>query len=183
MTFLQNGYCKGEIERVLAGYGKRCVQQQGKDEEDITRCIAVVSYCSTVINCLTSLLQRRKIKTVSCPLTKTKLLMRSVKDLLGLNVPGVFKVPCMCRSRYLGQAGRSVLIRQREHWWHLHLGNIEKSTLAHQSWHTGHTICFQDTEVLYKSMAWKVRMVRESLKNPLRQTITNEKDGVKLSSA
>lgn len=94
VTFSQNGYSKVDIE-------------QTKNEDDVIRGVAIVSFCNTITNCLTCLLQRRKIKMVLRPPLKMKHLMKSVQDPLGLHVPGVYKALCDCGVSYVGQAGRT----------------------------------------------------------------------------
>lgn len=51
---------------------------------------------------------------VICPQTEIKLVLWLVQEPLGLQVPGVYKIPCVCRAHYIGQMGRSVMIRRKE---------------------------------------------------------------------
>lgn len=147
----------------------------------------IIPYCGTLTNLLSRLLlHRRKIRTILCPSVKIKQILRPVKDILGLNVPGVYKIPCTCVLYYtegkaypLGmlRTSRSVSIRKKELECHLRLGNSEKSALAYHGWTTGHTIQFENTEVLYKSTLWNVRITRESLELTLMQGGINKEDG------
>lgn len=74
--------------------------------------------------------------------------MMPVKDPLGLDVPGVYKVPCRCGACYVGQTGRTINFRVSEHCRPVRLGNTEKSVLAHHCWLTGHQIQFNKTGVI-----------------------------------
>lgn len=90
-------------------------------------------------------------------------LLRPVQGPLSLQVPGVHKIPCTCGANYVGQTGWSITIRCKEHQSHLRLGHIDKSALAKHGWTTGHTVLFEQTEILYKSDQWGPRTTRESL--------------------
>lgn len=77
-----------------------------------------------------SLLQWRNIKMVLHLPLKVKQLMRPIQDLLGLNAPSVYRVPCECGVCYIGQTGRSITIRLKEYQQHLRLAHTDKSALA-----------------------------------------------------
>lgn len=58
----QNGDTKFEIEQAFKSHRRSKPQQ---DEDDIICGVALTSYCSTVTNRLTTMLQQRNIKMVS----------------------------------------------------------------------------------------------------------------------
>jgi predicted GIY-YIG superfamily endonuclease len=60
-------------------------------------------------------------------------MLRSVKDNLGLNVPGVYQIPCECGKVYMGQTGRSIKTRCKEHRRHIYLDQPDKSAVAEHS--------------------------------------------------
>lgn len=136
----------------------------------------MVPFCSTITNWL---LKRTDINTVSCPPLKIKHMMRSVKDLLGRNVPDIYKIPCSCSLSYIGQTGGNVAISEKEHKRHLRLGIVDKSALVD----TGHIIWFAETVVLHKSSKWGERIIRESLEILLAYKVINKEDGLRLSMA
>lgn len=76
--------------------------------------------------------------------------MDPVKDTLGLNILGVYNIPCLCGHLYIGQTGRTVTIREIEHKRHLPLGNTEKSAIAQHGLNTGHMVKFEETALLHK---------------------------------
>lgn len=107
--------------------------------------------------------------------------MRSVKDPLGLKVPRVDKIPCDCGLSFISHTGRSICTIMQENQCHLRLGTT-KSVLAEHGWKTGHNICFDKVEILYKSTSWNLRTVRELLEISLTQDVNNKKDGSKLTT-
>ena len=38
-----------------------------------------------------------------------------VKDAIGLKTPGIYRIPCECGTVYIGQSGRSIDLRIKEH--------------------------------------------------------------------
>jgi hypothetical protein len=69
--------------------------------------------------------------------------LRSVKHDLGLKVPGVYRIPCECGKVYVGQTGRSMETRCKEHRRHTRLDQPDKSAVAERSINTGHCIDHQ----------------------------------------
>lgn len=90
--FAHNGYSPRDIEAVIIQ------QTRGnwslREEEEEIRGIAVLPFSGPVTNQISRLLGRHNIKTVSHPVLKVGKCLRSVKDPLGLCVPGGFKISC-----------------------------------------------------------------------------------------
>jgi hypothetical protein len=86
-------------------------------------------------NKISRLLARHNIKTVHIPKKKNIHMLRMVKDDLGLKVPGVYWIPCECRKVYMGQMGRSIEARCKEHMRYIHLDQPAKSAVAEQCEH------------------------------------------------
>lgn len=76
-------------------------------------------------------------------------------DLLGLRVPGVYKIPFARGAYYTEQMGWSVHMRKKEYQSYIRLGHIDKSALAEHAWATGHTIQFDQNKILFKSEDWR----------------------------
>lgn len=67
---------------------------------------------STITNQLSRLLHQRGRRTISRPHTKVKQMLQNLQESLGLQVPGVYKIPWACGALYIGQMGRSILVHQ-----------------------------------------------------------------------
>jgi hypothetical protein len=61
-----------------------------------------------------------------------------VKDDLGLKTPGVYSIPCECGQVYIGQTGRSIDTRIKEHHRHIRLAHPDKSAVGEHSISRGH---------------------------------------------
>jgi hypothetical protein len=84
-------------------------------------------------NKVSRLVAKYNIKTVHIPKKKNRHMLRTVKDDLGLKVPGMYHIPCECGKVYVSQTGRSIEARCKEHMRHICLNQPEKSAVAEHS--------------------------------------------------
>jgi hypothetical protein len=68
-----------------------------------------------------------------------------VKDAIGLKTPGIYRIPCNCGTVYIGQSGRPIHLRLKEHDRHIRLAQPEKSAVAEHSFYLDHIIRLQET--------------------------------------
>lgn len=99
-VFRKNGFSTSKINRTFALFDPNKRRTRNESEEEPTRGGEVLPILP---NMLTHRLQHKQLRTISYPYRKLKQCLRSLKDLLSMNVPGVYKVPCECRTNYIGQ--------------------------------------------------------------------------------
>jgi hypothetical protein len=109
---------------------------------------------------ISRLLAKFNIRTVHIPRKKTTHMLRSVKDDLALNVPSMYQIPCECGK--VGQTGRSIKTRCKEHRTHTHLKKPNKSAVAEHSINTGHRIDFSSTIVVDRTSSYMGWLVKEA---------------------
>jgi hypothetical protein len=100
-----------------------------------------------------------------------------------LKVPGVYRIPCECRKVYVGQAGRSIETRCKEHMRHICLDQLEKSVVAEYSVNTGHQIDFSNITILDRTLGYMDRIVKEAIHIRLNRENFNRDNGFNLSQA
>jgi hypothetical protein len=110
-------------------------------------------------------------------------MLRLVKDDLGLKVPGVYWIPCECRKVYVGQTGRSIETRCKEHMRHICLDHPEKSVVAEHSVNAGHQIDFSNITILDKTSGYMDRIMKEAIHIRLNKENFNRDNGFNLSRA
>jgi hypothetical protein len=88
------------------------------------------------------------IKSVALPPRKIFSYLRPEKNALGLRTPGIYSIPRECGRVYIGQSGRSIPIRIKEHNRHIRLAQPDKSAVAERSINHDHIIKLQDTKHL-----------------------------------
>ena len=63
--------------------------------------------------------------------------------------PGiVYKIKCICGDFYIGETGRSLTARMKEHRAACRLAAFERSAVAEHAWQAGHEIEWDDVEIL-----------------------------------
>jgi hypothetical protein len=86
----------------------------------------------------------------------------SGQNRFGLRTPGVYKILCECGRVYIGQTGRSVDIRLKEHQRQIRLEHPDKSALDEHSIDHGHRIQLHNSFILATKTRYMDRIVREA---------------------
>jgi hypothetical protein len=108
-VFKENVYNDRQIHRAL---NRRPHLPQPDNE---LHSVAFLPFDGTIFNRISRVLARHNINSVGLPHMKLSSLLRPVKDHLGLRTSGVYTISCECGRFYIGQTGRSVDIRLKEH--------------------------------------------------------------------
>ena len=87
-------------------------------------------YTQTMYGRISRMLAKYNIKSVAIPPKKISSYMPPNKDAPGLRTPGIYKIPCECGKVYIGQSGRSIQLRIKEHGRHIRLAQPDKSAVA-----------------------------------------------------
>jgi hypothetical protein len=172
-TFQRYGYSKSEIRQALHP------KQKPEPKNNKPTGTAVLPYQQVVSNKIGRLLIKYNIKTVHVPKKKNRQLFRPANDDLGLKIPGVYRIPCECGKVYIGQTGRSIEARCKEHMRHRRLDQPEKSAVAEHSFNTGHQIDFNSTSVLERASEYMDRLVKEAIQIKLNHKNFNRVNGLK----
>ena len=77
--------------------------------------------------------------------------MRTVKDKVDEHqLKGVYKVTCSCGLNYIGETGRSLKVRLKEHGADIRNQRVRTSALAEHLENSKHHICLEDSLLLAK---------------------------------
>ncbi|XP_069673690.1 uncharacterized protein [Periplaneta americana] len=184
LTLQQNGYLAKDITASLNRARHKKQQQHIMDsleaEKPTTACLP---FTGKLLGKISRLLHKHGIKTTHKPPPKIRNKVRSVKDDLGLRVPGIYHIPCECDAAYIGQTGRTIATRLSEHQRSIRLMQPEKSGLAQHCIEKSHRANFNNTEVLAKCLGYWDRKVKETLAIAAERGKLNWDSGLQLSAA
>jgi hypothetical protein len=84
-------------------------------------------------------------------------------------------VPCECGRVYIGQTGRSIETRIKEHQRHIRLQHPDKSAIAEHSINLDHRIQIQKTTILSTKSRYMDRMIRQAIEIELQPNNMTER--------
>ncbi|CAK9810876.1 hypothetical protein ANTPLA_LOCUS6713 [Anthophora plagiata] len=164
-TLTKNGFNNKKIKHTI----QRMLQSKGTQKPSSSYItenkhnMAFLPYIKGTTDRIARILKQNNIKTIFTPHTKISQILTTPKDPYPrLASSGVYKIPCTCGKVYIGETGRSVTTRLKEHERCTRLGYIQSAVAEHQLT-TGHKICFEKTKVIAKCKSYFPRKYRETL--------------------
>jgi len=80
---------------------------------------------------------------------------------------GVYKISCACGALYIGETGRDLSVRMKEHQDHSRLGHIDKSAIANHTWENindnGHHIDWDSAQIIVSEARHTQRKLMEAI--------------------
>lgn len=150
-----NGYSKNQ---------RRTHKRNPREQVEQLTSRAFLPYVKGVTDRIGKILKRYKIKTIFRPPQKIRQYLRSVKDNVPLQSPGVYAVPCSCGHFYIGQTKRSIGVRLKEHIKAVQNESPNKSAICeHLMDNSDHWIRFDQAKVLSNERFMIPRLVREAI--------------------
>ena len=176
------------IHKVLKRNGfsarKQKQHQKGTRPPDVCRQPAFMPYVKGVTDKIGTLLKDYCIKTVFTPFSKVAKHVRTPKDVIPYQSPGVYRIDCSCGSSYIGQTKRTIAERVKEHITAVKNRQINKSAIAEHivDTETNHWIELHEPKILSTDRHYYPRIVREAIEIKKHKNF-NREEGYKLSSA
>ena len=161
-SLLQNGYPKRVISKHKCCVGPYARQSTPSPSPDS---YAVIPYVQNVSEAIRRVLAPLNIRTCFKPHRTLRSLLVHVKD----PIPPegrkgvVYQISCSdCPATHVGQTGRTLEHRIKEHKYALTSGNVDKSAVAEHMATTGHTIKWEEARVIDVESELHQRCILES---------------------
>jgi hypothetical protein len=107
--FKQNGYIDKQLHCAVH---PPCREDTPREEPMLVACSPFVA---SIFNCISRVLTRHSIKTVSLQPREVTSFLWPMKDDLGLKTAGVCSISCKCGNIYIDGTGHPIEIRIKEH--------------------------------------------------------------------
>ena len=85
--------------------------------------------------------------------------------------PGVYRIPCECGLVYIGETGRNLSLRLKEHKTNCEKAELEKSAVTKHSWTYDHRMKWNEASILAPESHKFSRKMRESIEIEKHSTI------------
>jgi len=127
-------------------------------------------------------LNKYNIRTIFKPPKKIGQFLRNPKDQRPpLSSAGVYRIPCSCGKVYIGETGRMVNIRKKEHQRDVKLKHTTQSALSEHNVETGHQILFEETTTIANTTSYFPRKYREAIEIQKHPNNLNRDNGYNIS--
>ena len=174
-VFVENGYERKVLENIVNSQSKPKRKENQTKKQYVS--LPWIPGLSTKL--------RKVFKNVGysvsfkSPSNLKQILTTCNKDQLPPNSqPGVYLIPCECKSRYTGETKKRILSRNKEHEKDVFLGNVKDSALAVHCSKCNGNIQWSNTRTLAIEPNYFRRCVRESLEIRRNKTGPNDEHGI-----
>ena len=147
--------------------------------------IAVLPYRKGVSEVLRRCLQQQGVRAVfKSDTTLRSRLVRPKEALEPTKRDGVlYKIPCVCGKVYIGETGRAMQDRIKEHDRDIRLARTQTSAVSEHANETGHLPVWKEVKFIDRDPHWYTRRVREAIHVRLHPNNTNRDSGIEIPEA
>ena len=146
---------------------------------------AVLPYVKGLSEALRRCLQQQGIRTVFRSDTTLRSHLVRPKDTVDpAKQDGVvYKIPCECGKVYIGETGRSIHERIKEHDRDIRLARTQSSAVSEHSNATGHYPLWDEVKFIDRDPHWYTRRVKEAIHIRLHPDNINRDNGIEIPEA
>jgi hypothetical protein len=165
----QNGYTNRRINKAFEKVERRIEATQKESDAPVpvnnNKGCVYLPYVRSTTEKLVKLFKKFDVKSVLCPQNQLKkMLCTNLKDKIPFSAPGVYEIPCFnCDTKYIGESGRPLRTRLKEHKSYLENSKPEKSAVAEHALTLDHKIDFESSRLIAPINFKSLRLNREAL--------------------
>ncbi|XP_018311528.1 uncharacterized protein [Mycetomoellerius zeteki] len=161
LTLQKNGHDKKDITKVINKHANKTTVPDTQPDE---RILAFLPFVKGTTDRIGRILNKHNIRTIFKPPKKIGQILKNPKDQRPpLSSAGVYKIPCSCGQVYIGETGRMVNLRIKEHQRDVRLKHATQSALSEHNIETGHQIQFDKTTTIANIASYFPRKYREAI--------------------
>ena len=150
--FQVNGYSKYQIKKVI----RKVRNRSPKKIRNIEGTMITLPYIKGTTDVTAKILRKKSIGVTFAPPNSIGRMLDTSKDPVEpLKQKGVYSVPCSCEIPYIGETGRSVQVRLKEHCADIMHDRHQKSALAEHTHHSRYHICIEETKLITREEHYK----------------------------
>lgn len=158
-VLISNGFTSRNIERAIQKNNNKSVTREKKEYKS-TVFLPYIQGCTDKVG---RVLEKKGVRTIYKAVNKISQNFPKYNKPSPLETPGIYSIPCSCGKVYIGETGRHIKTRLKEHISHTKHSNTGKSAIAEHSYDTGHVINFEETKKLATVGNFWPRKHRESI--------------------
>jgi len=164
-TLFKNiGYREWSIKRAIRRAQDRALSKHPPKDKKENHGKVYLPFIKGVTDKIAKILRKNNIDTQFTTCGMIRQMMRSVKDNIDRQqLKGVYKIDCSCGKSYIGETGRSLKIRLKEHAADIKNERSRTSALAEHSSKTKHHVCLEDAKVIAREDNYHKRKIREAI--------------------
>ena len=183
-VFKDNGYSIGQFRKIVSSSKKPRKKKTLDNNDDPMLNKVSLPYIKGTTDRLAKTLRRHKIQVLFTPPNTIRNYVDSLKDPIDPRAyKGVYSIPCSCGLSYIGETGRSMETRFKEHSADLRHDRHKKSALAEHAHLTKHHICLEDAKVIAREDNLTKRKIREKIEINLNENYLNRDDGARINDS
>lgn len=160
---MSNGYSKSECKRWLSSHLRN---RQPQSDQKVRRFHGSIPYVRGASERISSILGQVDIRVGMRPPTTLRSLLTRKRPQPAATLGSVYKIPCAeegCGWSYVGETGRTLEERRREHRLAVRNLDSERSEVARHTHEDGHRVNIDSMHILEKEPIWRRRLVKEAL--------------------
>ena len=180
-VLVSNGYPFSFVKNIT----KTKEQTATKEPAPEIKSTAVLPYVKGLSEALRRCLQQQGIRTVFRSDTTLRSHLVRPKDTVDpAKQDGVvYKIPCECGKVYIGETGRSMHERIKEHDRDIRLARTQSSAVSEHSNATGHYPLWDEVKFIDRDPHWYTRRVKEAIHIRLHPDNINRDNGIEIPEA
>lgn len=183
-TFKGIGCKENEIKRAIQKAEKRMLSHEPNARDQPEGGRVFLPFIHGVTHKIAKILGRKNISTQFSAPGTIRQGMRSVKDNIDKHqLKGVYKIDCSCGKSHIGETGRSLQTRLKEHGADIKNERSRTFALAEHSLKTKHHVYLESASIIAKEEQHHRRKIREALEIIKHPHNLNRDSGMEISGS